>query len=62
MPNQTYQKQYNSFLYAVWDLIGSKKFSDLSNECKGHILLSIEEEITGIKKIEDYSSWSKEEN
>ena len=37
-------------MYQVWDLIGSKKFSDLSNEDKGHILLSIEEEINGMKE------------
>ena len=48
MPEKTYADYGQSFHNAVWDLID--KFVALTDEDKGQILLSIEEELYSIKK------------
>ena len=45
---KTYADYRQSFAYAVWDLID--QFVVLTDEDKGQILLSIEEELYSIKK------------
>ena len=51
MTNQTYAEQRQSFEYAVWSVVGSTQFNDIPKEDKADILLSIEEELNGMKEV-----------